>query len=111
MTQEDNPKERTKLKWETIEPDEKGEFTNILLTKIESNHNNVRTKTMEGETRRLPQVARSFLIFAKGGGLKIKGSDRMIHTTQVREIRLFDDFTIIFKTRNSTYKLERYAQD
>ncbi len=75
-----------------------------LLTKVESNHTNLRTNEMEGLTADLPEVGKEFLIFGKS--LTEGLSTRMIHTTVIKEIEKNSEDEMTFKTQNSTYKLK-----
>jgi len=83
----------------------------MVLIKIESIHNNVRTDEMEGYCLDLPQLGKSFRIISLGGGLSVPSSDRMISTTSVNKMELIDDYTVEFRTKNSTYRLLQYASD
>ena len=77
-----------------------------ILEKINSSHENLRTKTMEGVFEDFPKVGEQFIIIGKG----LKFGNRIIATTPVKE--LFDsgknqdnpDF-MVFITLNSTYKI------
>jgi hypothetical protein len=100
--------DRKMVDWKYADTNDGGAYTNILFTKVESSHNNVRTNTMIGECMWLPQIGKSFLIYSCGGSL-VGDGDRVIHTTQVKEIKLVDDYTIEFKTQNSTYRLNKYV--
>jgi len=75
----------------------------VLLTKVESNHNNLRTNEIEGLTLELPTVGKGFNM--SGEPLDKAMSVRVINTTEIKEIEGSEnDFT--FKTLNSTYKLK-----
>lgn len=74
-----------------------------LLTKVESNHNNLRTNSMDGRTLELPTVGKDFIIV--GDSLTEGLTHRVITTTEVKEVtKNEDEYT--FKTQNSTYKLQ-----
>jgi len=83
---------------------------NVKLTKIESNHNNLRTNDMVGTTSAIPEVGHEFSIF--GESLSFHGGGRVIHTTIVKESDFNEDTkTFRFKTQNSTYELEVLDKD
>lgn len=83
------------------------------LTRIGSNHQNMRTDAAEGVFETLPTVGECFLMLGKGL-TKINGkeSTRMIQTSPVIEVETkgFDLYSYTwFKTKNSEYKLEVLA--
>jgi len=76
---------------------------NIILTKLCSNHNNVRTPIVEGECTYLPIKGRIFTMVAPPlDGAKMV---RFLHTTVVQDC-INDGITYMFHTRNSTYRLD-----
>lgn len=79
-----------------------------VLVKVESTHNNLRTKDVDGYCLDLPQKGDQFLLFAEPLEEKL-AEFRLIHTTEVKEIDHViegKDFgQINFKTKNSTYEL------
>lgn len=75
----------------------------INLEKFESTNNNLRTKTVLGETDELPQVNQTFMMMAES--LTSEAKFRYIETSQVKEIVYQDDKVIRFKTENSTYQV------
>ena len=75
----------------------------VRLTKIESNHNNLRTDTIEGCTAKLPQVREPFCMYAEP--IDPDASVRFIKTTLVAEITSPVVGEFEFKTKNSTYRL------
>lgn len=77
-----------------------------VFEKINSTHENLRTKTMDGMFEDFPKVGEQFIIFGEG----LKFGNRMIHTTPVKEIfdegRNQDNYEfMVFTTANSTYKI------
>ena len=79
-------------------------MSKIKLTKIESSHNNVRTKETIGEAPILPEIGKSFILF--GDSLEFEGGIRTIHTSTIEEIEKITEKELIIKTLNSTYKIE-----
>ena len=71
------------------------------LSKITSNHNNLRTDFMEGVVKELPKVGDTFQIVGEG----LEYGMRVIHTTEIKSIDQLNEDTVEFKTRNSTYHL------
>jgi len=76
---------------------------NVILTKIRSNHSNLRTDVIEGETPALPNIGDDFILFSKS--LDPKGAIRMVQTTNVKFVEQIGN-TYQFNTENSVYKLE-----
>jgi hypothetical protein len=74
----------------------------VKLTKLKSNHTNLRTDIIEGVTENLPTQDKSFLMFGEG----LEFGTRMVHTTPVLEIMSKSESEMEFKTKNSHYKLE-----
>lgn len=76
----------------------------VKLTKIESTHNNVRTKETVGDTPSLPVVGEPFLMYSES---LTPGADlRIIRTTHVVSLENFPDGVTEFRTANSVYRLE-----
>lgn len=75
----------------------------VLLTKMESTHNNLRTDSVEGKTLQLPVVGENFRLIGKS--LTEGPTYRAIETSQIAEVVKDDDYKYTFKTANSTYKL------
>lgn len=71
------------------------------LFKINSNHDNVRTDTMEGLATELPVVGKGFNLY--GGALELKVGIRGLFTTSIEELTQLSNGTVLFRTRNSTY--------
>lgn len=83
---------------------------NVKLTKIESNHNNLRTNDMVGTTAQIPEVGHEFIIL--GESLSFKGGARVIHTTEIKDVKLdLANKKMTFQTQNSTYDLEVLDKD
>lgn len=72
----------------------------MKLFKISSIHNNVRTSTIIGVTRDLPEIGKDFLM--TGPGLEF--GTRVLRTTPIMSVTRLDD-TFLFRTRNSIYAL------
>ena len=79
---------------------------NARLTKIESNHKNLRTNSMEGEISDLPKIGFPLIIVNDKPLDPKAGDSRMIWTTNIVEINKKSDEEYEFKTQNSTYKLD-----
>ena len=78
------------------------------LRKIESNHNNLRTKSMKGEFQYKPEVGKPFVIFGESicPVVKANGGERIIHTTPITKVEYNPDTkTYRFNTANSIYEL------
>jgi hypothetical protein len=73
------------------------------LSKIESNHNNLRTNDMAGEFSRLPALKERFVIY--GESLTPGMNFREINTSPVQEVIKISETEYEFKTRNSHYKI------
>lgn len=76
----------------------------VKLTRIESNHTNLRTDSVEGFTLQLP---------IKGSGLRVVGdsltpgmSARVVNTSEIQSVDIKSDKEFDFTTLNSSYKLE-----
>jgi hypothetical protein len=80
----------------------------VKLTKIESNHKNLRTDTVEGVTEMLPTVGESFILIGKP--LTEGAIFRTVFTTEIQFVERMGN-EIMFKTRNSTYKVEIITED
>lgn len=72
----------------------------VTLFKLKSNHKNLRTETIEGETPALPQVGQEFNLTGEG----LEFGSRFVRTTAILEMAQVGD-SILFKTQNSTYAL------
>jgi len=83
----------------------KGEdMLHVKLEQIESSHNNVRTKEMEGKCTHIPEVGYGFIIFGKSltPGLPF----RRISTSEIQECSYVEkDRKFLFQTLNSKYEL------
>jgi hypothetical protein len=75
----------------------------VRLSRIESNHKNLRTDFVDGWANDLPVVGRRFQMTAPP--LEI-GHFRFIWTTPVRELNSLGESTYQFRTENSLYELE-----
>lgn len=76
----------------------------VKLTKIKSNHSNLRTDVIEGTTYALPEVGDSFAMFGEPLDPTV-GNVRGVYTTEIKVCeRVGNEFQ--FVTENSTYKLE-----
>lgn len=74
----------------------------VKLTKIESNHNNLRTDSIRGWCAELPVIGSSFAMM---GPPLATGSVRLVRTSPVQTIEHTDN-RLRFRTENSTYELE-----
>lgn len=79
-----------------------------ILTNESPNHNNLRTKSVEGQFRKLPEEGRAFFIF--GEPLNKAANLRSINTSPVKSIKHeLRGSTMLFKTETgSTYRLDYY---
>jgi hypothetical protein len=74
----------------------------VLLTKVSSDHKNLRTSTVEGHCNELPEVGERFVMFGKG----LVAGVRYVETSIVQDLIQKDEKTILFSTEFSEYKLE-----
>lgn len=75
----------------------------VKLTKLQSNHNNLRTDSVEGFSLELPEVGKSFQLV--GDPLTAGALFRGVFTTEIKNVeRMGNEF--VFHTMNSKYKLE-----
>lgn len=74
----------------------------VILTKIKSNHSNLRTNAIEGVTNEMPTAGKNFILIGEG----LEFGMRMVRTTPVSEILNMSNGSTEFKTQNSHYKLE-----
>ena len=82
----------------------------VTLTKIESNHNNVRSDVIEGECVRLPAIGEPFTMAAKP--LDPDASFRWFCSTRVTNVTFGngkDEY--LFRTLNSLYKLKVHVDE
>lgn len=77
------------------------------LIRIRSSHNNMRTDSMTGFPEHLPEIGKGFVIF--GDGLEF--GTRIVHTTEVTDIRHVNEKALEFDTKNSTYLLVKEDED
>lgn len=76
----------------------------VRLTKLNSNHRELRTDVVNGVIKRWYDVGECFEMVAPP--LDTDMEVRYIRTTPIKSIEVVDDDTRILKTVNSTYKLE-----
>jgi hypothetical protein len=74
----------------------------VVLKRMLSNHNNLRTDVIEGMAMHLPSVGMPFILF--GESLTDPAATRVVTTTPVMETKV-NDSVWWFKTKNSTYEL------
>lgn len=88
---------------ETTTPDK---VSIVRLTRIESNHNNLRTRSLQGWCFDLPVVGSSFTIM--GQPISEGAVARVVTTSPVLSIENLDQSSsaLRFRTKNSTYELE-----
>lgn len=75
----------------------------VKLTKIKSNHTNLRTDTVEGVTAELPTKDKSFNLI--GESLTEGMNARLVYTTEVQSVESVD-MLYKFTTLNSEYHLQ-----
>jgi hypothetical protein len=86
----------------------KEDSMDVKITQIESTHNNVRTKTIEGKCQHLPEVGYCFAMMAEP--LDPSKMFRHFVTTPVKsvvikDIRSKEGHVYLFETQNSRYEL------
>lgn len=74
----------------------------VVLEKIRSKHNNLRTDLIKGETLNLPAPGERFIM--TGESLAPGGARRLVSTTPVKMLEMHGK-EMMFHTENSTYKL------
>lgn len=74
----------------------------VTLTKLESDHNNLRTSVIEGTCQAMPRVNESFRMLAEA--LEISAGVRIIVTSRVKKVTKKEG-SYIFETQNSRYML------
>ena len=74
---------------------------NVKLTKIRSNHNNLRSNVIVGETSELPRLGEGFQMISEG----LVFGTRRVWTSPIQHIEKIEN-TYRFNTANSVYKLE-----
>ncbi len=83
----------------------------VILTKLSSIHDNLRTDEVEGVTDKIPEVGQEFHLVGEAL-IERKGYARLIVTTKVKEVRLHpDDGSLEFWTENSHYGLQVLDMD
>ena len=81
----------------------------VILKKIKSNHNNLRTDVIEGFTRELPAVGEVFWIEGEAldSLVRDRGGVRLIRTSPVKTVTHEENTNLyLFTTENSEYSLE-----
>ncbi len=76
----------------------------VKLTKISNNVNDLRTNSVEGTTGKMPVVGSYFSMAAES--LTPENNVRLVSTSLIQEIDQISDSEVVFKTLNSTYRLE-----
>jgi len=80
----------------------------VKLTKIKSNHNNLRTREVIGDCNDLPYVGKGFFMWSAP---LVEGSIcRIVKTTPIQDVYLKDG-VYHFHTENSYYQLECIEED
>lgn len=75
----------------------------VLLTRLSSNHEKLRTSEIQGWTNDVPREGHPFQMTAPP--LEV-GSHRLVWTTPVTEVTKVGESSFLFKTANSSYKLD-----
>lgn len=78
----------------------------VRLTKIQSEHNNVRTNEVVGVTSSLPKIGDRFQMLSEAIDKSQGANVRYIETSPVESLKSSCENTIIMKTHYSTYELE-----
>lgn len=73
----------------------------VVLTKLESNHSNLRTDVIEGYTVTLPSEGTEFIMWSEG----LEFGTRYVRTTAIKMVEK-GDRVYRFSTQNSKYLLE-----
>jgi hypothetical protein len=77
----------------------------VILSRLESVHENLRTDEVEGRTHSLPEIGKSFSLTGKS--LTEGCTARAVITTEVKRIRLHpEEGSLEFWTENSHYGLQ-----
>lgn len=74
----------------------------VVLEKVRSTHNNLRTDKVEGVTLELPKKGEYFSVV--GESLTPGATARVVTTTEIQNVEQMGD-EYMFTTMNSTYKL------
>lgn len=75
----------------------------VQFTRIESNHQNLRTNEMLGRAPEMPEVGKELYLF--GESLTNYMGTRLIRTTEIKDVQLKDG-VYRFTTQNSTYEMK-----
>lgn len=73
----------------------------VILTKLNSSHNNLRTDVIEGYTVTLPAEGVEFIMWSEG----LEFGTRYVRTTAIQTVERIDRI-YEFNTLNSKYRLE-----
>jgi len=79
---------------------------NVKLTKIRSNHNNLRSNVIIGKTNELPTVGEGFQMLSEGLDFGV----RHVWTSPIQHLEKIDSI-YQFNTANSVYKLEVLSKE
>lgn len=90
----------------------------VTLTRIVSNHDNLRDGIIEGFIFEIPQEGQQLLFIAPARDLpaviKVDGRDqgtfRRILTSEIQEVKVISESCLFVKTRNSCYKLSNITE-
>lgn len=80
----------------------------VILIRLGSNHNNLRTDSVEGLTDKLP-VEGDPCFGLVGEGLEF--GVRLVQTTEIKSVLRISNSLMEFKTKNSHYKLQIVSQE
>jgi len=75
----------------------------VKLKKIKSNHKNLRTEEVEGQTLTLPEVGKAFVLV--GEALNPEADYRSVYTTEIKHVEKMGE-SYRFNTQNSIYHLD-----
>lgn len=81
----------------------------VKMTKIQSDHNNVRTNEVVGITSSLPKIGERFQILSEALDKSNGANARYVETSPIESLKSSCENTIIMKTHYSTYELEILA--
>lgn len=76
----------------------------VTLEKIESTHENVRTKETTGLIQKLPEIGETLELVSNS--LDFEGGLRLIYTTPIKGVTPIRNNSMVIKTQNSTYAIK-----
>jgi predicted secreted acid phosphatase len=80
----------------------------VILKKVNSKHNQIRTDEVTGECQFLPEVGKTFVMFAEP--LNLEANMRVIQTSKIEQV-IGSDTIMTFNTQYSSYELNVISND